>query len=88
MRTPLDDMIASYLNFRDARKAEGKQLSAQRIITVIAVFLVISIIFGFPGSTLGAIILSIISVAISEYIGHYIWKHPERIEKLKSRFKF
>lgn len=88
MRTPLDDMIASYLNFRDDRKAKEKQLSVQRVVTVIAVFLVISIVFGFPVSVLGVLLQAGFSVAVAEYIGHYMWKHPERIERFKNRFKF
>lgn len=88
MRTPLDDMIASYLNFRDDRKAKGKQFSVERVVTVIAVFFVLSIFFGFPVSILGVLLQAGLSMAIAEYIGHYIWKHPERIQKFKNRFKF
>lgn len=88
MRTPLDDMIASYLNFRDDRKAKGKQLSVQRFVTIIFIFLAISIVFGFPVSVLGVLLQGVFSVTVAEYIGHYMWKHPERIKRFKNRFKF
>lgn len=88
MRTPLDDMIASYLNFRDDRKEKGKQLSIERFVTVIVVFLAISIVFGLPVSVFGVLLQAGFSVIVAEYIGHYMWKHPERLQRFKNRFKF
>lgn len=87
MTTPLDDIIASYLNFRDDRKQKGKQFSIERILVLVAIFIITGLLFGLPHSILGVLILIGFNISLSEYVLYYFWKNPEKLNKIKNIFK-